>query len=320
MKGTGFERDRILNIVFFGTPAFSVPSLSALLKAGHSVTAVVTKPDAGRRAVPSPVKLMAEASSLRIIQPHSVRTPEFIDEMRACAPDAAVVTAYGKILPAELLRLPPLGCINVHASILPHYRGAAPIQRAIMTGETETGVTTMLMDEGVDTGAVFLIRKTAIDESDTTQTLTERLAVIGAELLIETLTGIERGTLRAAAQEGVPSYAPPIGKDDCQVIWSRPAADIVNLIRGLNPVPGAFTFINGQRIKILRGTVLRNNLPNGGHNPGDVVRKDRDGFYIAASDGLLSIEELQPEGKRPMSYRDYLSGRVNAREEILHVG
>ncbi|MBF0457662.1 MAG: methionyl-tRNA formyltransferase [Nitrospirae bacterium] len=305
-----------MNIVFFGTPAFSIPSLNALLKAGHNIAAVVTKPDAGRRAVPSPVKLLAEASSLRIIQPHSIRTPGFIDEMRGYAPDAAVVTAYGKILPTELLRLPPLGCINVHASILPEYRGAAPIQRAIIAGEKETGVTTMLMDEGVDTGAVFLIRKTAIDESDTAQTLTERLAVIGAKLLIETLTGIEHGTLKAAPQEGIPSYAPPIAKDDCQIVWSRPAEEIVNLIRGV--YPGAFTFIDDQRIKILRGAVI--NLSNGGHNPGDVVRKDRDGFLIAASDGLLSIEELQPEGKRPMSYRDYLSGRVNAREEILHVG
>ncbi|MBF0555142.1 MAG: methionyl-tRNA formyltransferase [Nitrospirae bacterium] len=307
-----------MNIVYFGTPAFSVPSLKALLEAGHNIKAVVTKPEADRRAVASPIKTLAEALSLRVIQPHSIRTPEFILEMRDCAPDVIVVTAYGKILPSGLLKLPPLGCINVHASVLPNYRGAAPIQRAIIAGERETGVTTMLMDEGVDTGAVFLIRKTAIDESDTANTLTGRLAALGADLLIETLTGIERGTLKAVAQEGVPSYAPPIGKEDCRILWLRPARDIVNLIRGLCPVPGAFTFINGQRVKILRGAV--SNLPNEDHRPGDVVRKDREGLLIAAAGGIVSIEELQPEGKRPMSYREYLRGRVNSKEEILHVG
>lgn len=304
--------------MFFGTPDFSVRHLDALLKAGFSIEAVVTKPDAGRRVVPSPVKVLAESASLRVIQPHSVRTPEFIDEMRQIAPDVAVVTAYGKILPAELLRLPPHGCINVHASILPQFRGAAPIQRAIMAGETETGVTTMLMDEGVDTGAVFLTRKTVIEGSDTAQTLTRRLAALGAELLIETLKWIERGTLTAVAQVGSASYAPPIGKNDFRIDWSRPAADIVNLIRGL--YPGAFTLINGQRIKILRGRVCPDIKLNGNHRPCDIVGKDHNGLLIAALDGLVSIEELQPEGKRPMSFRDYLSGRVNAREGLVNVG
>ncbi|MEO5361193.1 MAG: methionyl-tRNA formyltransferase [Nitrospirota bacterium] len=307
-----------MNIVFFGTPDFSVCSLEALLKAGYNIKAVVTKPDAGRRALPSPVKALAVSSSLRVLQPHSVRTPEFISEIRDCAPDVAVVAAYGKILPTELLQLPPLGCINVHASVLPCYRGAAPIQRAIIAGERETGVTTMLMDEGVDTGAVFLIRKTVIEESDTAQTLTQRLAAMGAALLIETLKGIGHGTLKAAAQEGVPSYAAPISKNDCQILWSRPAADIVNLIRGLCPVPGAFTFINGQRIKIIRGAVQSNDKSN--YRPGDIVRKDRDGLLIAALTGVVSIEELQPEGKKPMSYREYLRGKVNAKEALEHVG
>ncbi|MBF0568551.1 MAG: methionyl-tRNA formyltransferase [Nitrospirae bacterium] len=306
-----------MNIVYFGTPAFSVPSLRALIEAGHSVKAVVTKPEMGRRALPSPIKTLAEALSLRVIQPHSIRTPEFVLEMRDCAPDVIVVTAYGKILPSELLKLPPLGCINVHASVLPKYRGAAPIQRAILDGVRETGVTTMLMDEGVDTGAVFLIRTTDIGEGDTAIELTKRLASLGAELLIETLTAIEQGTLKAVAQKGVPSYAPPITKEDCRILWLRPAREIVNLIRGLCPVPGAFTFINGQRVKILKGAVSK--LPNEDHRPGDVVRKDHDGLLIAAADGLVSIEELQPEGKRPMSFRQYLSGRVNAKEEILRV-
>jgi methionyl-tRNA formyltransferase len=272
--------------------------------------------------MPSPVKVRAEEASLRVLQPRSIRTPEFIREMRQCAPEAVVVTAYGKILPLELLKLPPRGCINVHASVLPAYRGAAPIQRAIIAGERESGVTTMLMDEGIDTGAVFLIKKTVISETDTALSLSERLAALGAALLIETLDGIEGGTLEAVAQEGAASYAAPIGKEDCRIVWRRPAREIVDLIRGLYPSPGAFTLINGQRVKVLRGAVSRrtHDEPCGNHEPGKVVRKDREGFLIAASDGLLSIEELQPEGKKPMSYRDYLSGRVNKGEDILYVG
>ncbi|MCG6553927.1 MAG: methionyl-tRNA formyltransferase [Candidatus Magnetominusculus sp. LBB02] len=307
-----------MNIVFFGTSAFSVKSLEALLSAGHNVAAVVTKPDSGRRAAPSPVKILAKAASLRLTQPHSIRTPEFIAEIRGYVPDVIVVTAYGKILTKELLTLPPHGSVNVHASILPSYRGAAPIQRAIMAGERETGVTTMLMDEGVDTGAVFLTRKTEIGEDDTAETLTERLAALGAQLLIETLTGIDSGTLKAVAQQGNASYAPPISKDDCRINWAVSANEVVNHIRGLSPFPGAFTFVNGQRMKILRGAAVSGGLS--GHTPGDVVRQDGGVLLIAAFDGLVSIEQLQPEGKRPMTCAEYIRGRANAKEALVHVG
>ncbi|MBF0320701.1 MAG: methionyl-tRNA formyltransferase [Nitrospirae bacterium] len=305
-----------MNIVFFGTPEFAVPSLEAIIKAGHSVRAVVTKHDAGRRAVPSPVKLLAEAAALRVLQPHSIRTPEFMDVMRPLSPDAIVVVAYGKILPSELLSLPPRGCINVHASLLPRYRGAAPIQRAIINGETQTGVTTMLMDEGVDTGSAFLSAKTAITGSDTALSLTVRLAALGAVTLIETLNGIDRGTLKATAQVGVATYAPPINKDDCLIQWTRPAVEIVNLIRGLSPFPGAYTVIGGRRVKILRAVV--SGVPPGGHAPGEIARQGH--LLIAASDGLVSVEELQPEGKKPMQCRDYLCGLANKGKETLHVG
>ncbi len=294
-------------IVFFGTPSFAVPPLERLIAAGEDVALVVTRPDRvggrGHRLMSPEVKRVAGEHGLSVVQPEDLRSREFIDSLHAIAPEFAVVAAYGGILPVDVLRIPSRGCINVHASLLPRYRGAAPVQRAIMAGDRKTGVTTMLMDEGLDTGDILLQREVEITDEDDALSLSERLSLVGAELLIETLKGLRAGEITPMPQVGEPTYAPPLRKEEGLIDWSMPARVIFNRIRGLYPWPCAYTFINGKVLKILKAEVLKGEGP-----PGKIVRREKGELVVATPEGLLRIIRLQMEGRRPMETKAFLQG------------
>jgi methionyl-tRNA formyltransferase len=296
-----------MRIVFFGTPEFAVPSLSALLDSGEEVAAVITQPDKrkgrDRAATASPVKELALGKGLKTLQPRNLREPELLHELAHITPDVFVVVAYGKILPSTILAIPSYGCINVHASLLPHYRGAAPIQWAILKGERKTGVTTMLMDEGLDTGAILLREEIAIAADDTAETLSKKLSALGASVLMKTIARIKEGALTPVPQSGSPSFAPPLKKEDGKIVWSTSAAEISNFVRGMYPWPGAYCYLNRQRIKITRVTAL----PGTGM-PGRIEKTDGE-FIVGSGSGLIAILELQPEGKRLMTAQEFLQGR-----------
>jgi methionyl-tRNA formyltransferase len=297
-----------MRIVFFGTPKFAIPSLKDLLQSGEELAAVVTQTDKkagrGRILLPSPVKELAMSRGLKIIQPSNIKDTAFLNALSVIKPDMVVVVAYGKILPQQILKLPPLGCINVHASLLPKYRGAAPIQRAIINGEEQTGITTMLMDEGLDTGSILLQEKTDITDEDNADTLSKKLSEMGALLLMKTIRGLKNGSVRPAPQEGIPSYAPALRKEDGKIDWSKSAKEIFNLIRGLYSWPCAYCYLNKERIKIIRAKAL-----DGSGFPGRVERANKGEFVIGTGKGLISIIELQPEGKTIMSAVSFLQGR-----------
>ena len=297
-----------MKLVFFGTPEFAVAPLRTLLNSEHEVIAVVTQPDRqkgrGRHMQSCPVKMEAQKAGIRILQPRTVRDAEFINELRAMGPDVIVVAAYGQILPSEIIRLPELGCVNIHASLLPKYRGAAPINQVIINGEKQTGITTMLMDEGMDTGPCLLKQETDITPDDTPETLSLRLAEIGAELLMRTLKGLESGEVKPVVQSGEPSYAAIMKKNDGLIQWSKRADELCNFVRGMNPWPGAYTFIEGERIKILRAAV-----EDGEAEPGVVCRVSKDELMAGTGKGLLSICEIQAPGKPVMAIKAFLQGR-----------
>jgi methionyl-tRNA formyltransferase len=297
-----------LKLVFFGTPEFAVLPLQTLLSSNHEILAVVTQPDRqsgrGRHMKPSPVKLEAQKAGIRILQPQSVKDENFISELKSFNPSAIVLVAYGQILPAAIIDLPKRGCINIHASLLPAYRGAAPVNWAIINGEKKTGITIMLMDEGMDTGPVLLQDEIEIRESDTTGTLYLKLSEIGADLLISLLNDLEGGNVTPHAQTGEVSYAPVLKKTDGLLNWSRSAKDICNFIRGMNPWPGAYSYIEGERIKLLSARPTDDNGPEG------VIKKiSKDELIVSAGNGAVSILELQPSGKPAMPIRAFLQGR-----------
>jgi methionyl-tRNA formyltransferase len=296
-----------MRIVFFGTPAFAVPSLNALLQSGEVLIAVVTQPDkrSGRgHLFSSPaVKEFARERRINVLQPLNIKDPLFIDELYNLSPELIVVAAYGKILPAEIIELPLHGCINVHASLLPKYRGAAPIQWAIINGEKKTGITIMLMDEGLDTGNIILREETEIYDSDNTETLGKRLAELGASLLTKTVKNIEDGFFKSIPQQGLPSYAPPLKKREGKLNWSKTAREIFNFVRGMYPWPCAYCYLNKERIKITKVRVFE-----GSGIPGRIEKAD-DEFIVGTREGLISIIELQPEGKTLMSSKAFLHGR-----------
>jgi methionyl-tRNA formyltransferase len=296
-----------MRIVFFGTPAFAVPSLDALLQSGEVLMAVVTQPDkrSGRGHLFSPpaVKEFARERRINVLQPLNIKDPLFIDELYNLRPELIVVAAYGKILPAQILGLPLHGCINVHASLLPKYRGAAPIQWAIINGEKKTGITIMLMDEGLDTGNIILQEKTEIYDDDNTETLVKRLAELGASLLIKTVKSMKDGFIESIPQQGLPSYAPPLKKEDGKLNWSKTAREIFNFVRGMYPWPCAYCYLNKERIKITKVRVVE-----GSGIPGRIEKAD-DEFIVGTREGLISIIELQPEGKTLMSSKAFLHGR-----------
>jgi methionyl-tRNA formyltransferase len=297
-----------LRVVFFGTPEFAVLPLRALINSGHEVLAVVTQPDRqrgrGRRIMPCPVKLEAQRHGIRILQPDKVKELGFADTLKLLNPSIIVVAAYGQILPPEILNLPEFGCVNIHASLLPKYRGAAPINWAIINGETKTGVTIMLMDEGMDTGLILLQEEVEIYPEDTAGSLSQRLSRIGAEILPRALEGLRQGSLKPVPQTGEPSYAPLLKKSDGLIQWSKPARDLFNLIRGVNPWPGAYSFLEDERIKILRALVVE------GEGEAGVIKKvSKDELLVGTGKDLLSILEVQPSGKPVMSIKAFIQGR-----------
>ncbi len=297
-----------LRVIFMGTPQFACPTLQRLIDRGDEIPAVVTQPDRpkgrGQKSVPPPVKELAERHGLPVLQPIKVRAPEFIESVREMNPDVVVVVAFGQILPKALLEIPRYGCINVHASLLPRYRGAAPLNWCVINGEIETGVTTMLMDVGLDTGDMLLKKATPIDPDEDTSSLHDRLSLIGAALLNETLDLLVQGKLVPEKQdEALSCYAPMLKKEDGLIDWTRDARTIRNLVRGMSPWPGAFTYLDGKLVK-----VYRTRIGEGEGAPGTVIAAGRDGIEVACGGGSLLLDELQLEGKKRLPVRDFLAG------------
>ncbi len=274
----------------------------------EDVVLVVTQPDKvkGRGHVLSspPVKEFAAAKGVRTIQPAKIRNEDFSRGLRDLKPEFIVVVAYGKILPEEVLAIPEKGCINVHASLLPKYRGAAPIQWALIRGERETGVTTMLMDKGMDTGDILMQETLVIGEDDNAATLSEKLSELGARTLIRTLEGIREGGVRPVPQMGEASYAPPLRKEDGRIDWNRSAKELFDFVRGMSPWPSAFCSLGNETIKILKVRPLE-----GKGTPGRIESASRGEFIVGTGSGLLLIEELQPQGKKAMPAKAFLAGR-----------
>lgn len=297
-----------MRIVFMGTPEFAVPSLQALLDSGHQVIAVFTQPDRprgrGNKLVPSPVKVLAQAHGVPVYQPEKIRR-ESVADLRQLAPDAYVTAAFGQILSQELLDIPPMGCVNVHASLLPRHRGSAPINWAIMQGDEETGVTTMLTERGIDTGAMLLKERVTIGETETAGQLTERLSHVGAALLIRTLDAMAQGTLTPEKQdESAMTYDPMLTREMGLVDWTQPARQVADLIRGLNPAPGASTMCPEGRLKLHLARVAQ-----GSGAPGEVLTADpKQGLIVACGEGAVKLETIQAPGGKPMAAADYLRG------------
>ena len=293
-----------------GTPSFAVPILRAIHESVHVLIGVVTQPDRprgrGRKLAISPVKELAVELGLPIMQPRTTGDEAFIEEVDRMSPELIVVAAYGRLLTKDLLDIPPRGCINVHASLLPKYRGAAPIQWAIAKGERRTGVTIMKMDEGMDTGDILLAQEVEIGDEDTAQSLHDRLAQAGARLIIEALDQLDRGTLRPMPQNHAEaSYAPILKKEDGLIDWNQGAREIFNRIRGFNPWPGAFTYLKGMQLKIFRGEIIDEEARD---VPGKVIQSGPEGVKVATGKGFLLIREVQLEGRKKMPIREFLIG------------
>ncbi len=299
-----------MRIVFMGTPEFAVPSLEALLKSDDQVVGVVTQPDRpkgrGQEVIFSPVKVVCQREGIPVLQPLKMKDPAFLDALREWKPDVIAVTAFGRILPPVILALPPRGCINVHGSLLPKYRGAGPVQWAIIRGERETGITTMFMAEGMDTGDMLLRETVEIRPEDTAGTLAPRLADVGGRLLVETLRRLKAGTLTPERQDDAQAtMAPLLKKEDGLIDWTRPATEITNRVRGLSPWPGAYTYVNGER-----WTLCRVSVGEESHNaaPGTVTRVTKDRIDVATGGGTLQILDIQPSNSRRMTVAQYLAG------------
>ena len=304
-----------MRLVFMGTPDFAATSLDALLKSDDSVVGVVTQPDRpkgrGQVLTLSPVKLLAQREQIPLLQPLKMKDPEFLQALAEWKPDLIAVAAFGRILPPAILSLPPLGCINVHGSLLPKYRGAGPIQWAIINGETETGITTMLMDEGMDTGAMLLQKAIPIIADDTAGTLSPRLAEIGGKLLVETIVQLKNGTLVPRPQDSShATLAPLLKKEDGAIDWALPATALANRVRGLAPWPGAYTTAaGGERWTIWRSLVLPGPVTK---PPGVVIAITTEAIHVATGEGVLAVMELQPAKSRRMAVSQFLSGHLVA--------
>lgn len=299
-----------LRLIFMGTPDFAVPSLQALLDGPDQVVAVVCQPDRGRGRgkilSPPPVKILAEQHGLPVLQPESVKTAPFLEQIRQLAPDLLVVVAYGKILPDALLRLPPLGAINVHGSLLPKYRGAAPIQWAVINGERQTGITIMQLDAGMDTGPILLSVPVAIGPQETAGALFDRLALLGGETLALALDTLKKGQLVPVPQEhALATAAPMLTKEQGHLDWNLPAQRLHCLIRGLDPWPSAFSFFEGKRYRFFNPEIV---LMRSSEPPGTICRADSQGLLIATGADCLLIRAIQPEGKKRMEVADCLRG------------
>lgn len=304
-----------------GTPEFSVSALRVLIDSNRRPIAVVTQPDRpkgrGQRLSPPPVKEFAASVGIPVWQPKKFRDPAVINEIRKLDPDLIVVVAFGRILPLSILEIPRFGCVNIHASLLPKYRGAGPVAWAILRGEEETGVTTMKMDEGLDTGDIYLQEKVAILPEDTTGSLSSRLSETGAGLLKKTINGIEDGSLSSVPQdESLATKAPIIEKEQGKVDWKLPAKIIVNLVRGLSPWPGVYTEYQGSRWRLWRVSERNDKTEE---SPGAILKTEKDQILVATGRGVLVLHELQAPNARRMSVRDFLSGHSVKEGEILGI-
>lgn len=303
-----------MRIVFMGTPDFAVPSLRALLDQGYEVVAVVTQPDRpkGRKKVltPSPVKEAALGLGLPVLQPERMRSPEAVEQLQAYAPDLIVTAAYGQILPKAVLEMPQFRCINVHGSLLPRYRGGAPIQRSIINGEPVTGVTLMYMAEGLDTGDMISSVELPIEENDHSGTMFSKLSIAGAELLIQTLPSVLDGTAVAVPQDdALATYAPNLTRDDERIDWGKSARSLFNQTRGLYPMAGAFTLLNGETFKIWACSPLSSEGASISEiAPGTVTEAGPQGIVVQCGEGRLLLKEIQPAGKVVMKASEWLKG------------
>ena len=310
-----------MNIVFMGTPDFAVESLSKIYENGHNVLAVVSQPDRpsgrGMFLKPTPVKEYAESKGLKVYQPEKVRkNEEFIEIIKSLKPDVIVVVAYGQILPEEILNIPKYGCINVHGSLLPKYRGSAPIQWAIINGEEKTGITTMYMDKGMDTGDMILKEEVVIADNDTFGTLYEKLKKAGGKLILQTLDKVLEGIAPRQKQPDEYTHAPMIQKDMCRIDWNKSAREIRNLVRGLNPMPGAYTSLDDKIYKIWMCEIVTEDAYD--EIPGTIITANsKEGLCVATGCGILKITEIQAPNAKRMAVSDYLRGNQIATRKIL---
>ncbi|MBE6547989.1 MAG: methionyl-tRNA formyltransferase [Ruminococcaceae bacterium] len=308
-----------MKILFMGTPDFALVSLKALCEAGHEIVTVITQPDKpkgrGHHMMPPPVKVYAMEQGINVLQPLTLRGEEFAQTLENIAPELIVVVAYGRILPKNVLDYPKYGCVNVHGSLLPEYRGAAPMQRAIIDGKKITGITTMLMAEGLDTGDMLLKAEMPIDENDNFETVHDKLAAIGASLLLETVRGLESGSITPTPQGEGATYAAKIEKGDCLIDFSKTADEVHNLIRGLSPIPLSFTHTpDGKLLKITESRVYSREKTE--FKPGEVISLDGE-IRVACGEGIISLRGVVPEGKSKMRAADFINGRKISVGDLL---
>ena len=308
-----------MNIVFMGTPEFALPTLEKIHNSSHSILSVITQPDRpkgrGQKQVDSPIKKFALENNLPLLQPATVNTKEFIASLLENRPDYIIVVAFGQILSETLLKVPKQFCINLHSSLLPKYRGAAPINRAILNGETRSGVTTMIMDKGMDTGDILLVDETPIEQNDDAQCLHDKLSEQGGKLVLETLSRLQKNDLLPTPQNSdLASYAPKLKKEESLIDWKIDAENIFNKIRGLSPWPGTHTLYNGKRLAILKGEIV---LGESSDRPGHVERITDTGIEVGTGKNRLKITELKLEGKKAMPVKSFLSGYKITRDDIF---
>ncbi len=308
-----------MKILFMGTPEFAVPCLEALIKSEHEIVGAVTQPDKpagrGHKLTPPPVKVCAEENGIKVFQPETLKDFAFKAELDELMPDLIIVVAYGKILPEYILNFPKYGCINMHASLLPKYRGAGPIQWVVVNGEKKTGITSMLMEKGLDTGDMLLKCETEIAEYETADHLHDRLMVLSADLMIETIKQLEKGELKPEKQNDAEScYAPMISKETAKIDWSKSAREIINLICGMNSWPGAHTLYMGELMKIYMATMGKPSKSA----CGQIISADEKGIEVVCGDGnTIVITDVQFKGSKQMKVRDWLNGHKIEIGEIL---
>jgi methionyl-tRNA formyltransferase len=306
------DTQKTFRIIFMGTPDFSVPALQRLIDSPDQVLAVITQPDRpkgrGKKLTPPPVKILAESAGIPVFQPTKIRTEEFADTLRSFQPDLIIVVAYGRILPSSILDLPPLGCINIHGSLLPRHRGAAPIQRAILAGDTVAGVTIMQIDVGMDTGAILLPASVPVTDEDTAGSLFTKLSNLGGTTLLEALDILRKDKLLPIEQDhSIATEAPPLKKEHGSIDWAKSASELHCFIRGMDPWPTAYSFLDGKRFRFF--VPVRSNISSD-QPPGTIIQADKNGLLIATGGGVLNVREIQPEGKKRMTVMAYLCGQA----------
>ena len=308
-----------MNIVFMGTPEFALPTLRKIYNSSHSIISVITQPDRpkgrGQIKVASPIKNFAIENNIPLLQPENVNAENFIQSLLENRPDYIIVVAFGQILREPLLKVPKQFCVNLHSSLLPKYRGAAPINRSILNGDVCSGITTMVMDKGMDTGDILLIRETSIEKDDDAKSLHDKLAEQGGKLVLETLARLEKNDLLPTPQNSdLASYAPKLKKEESLIDWEMPANNILNKIRGLTPWPGTHTLFNGKRLCILKSEVIKGEPSD---RPGYIERITDSGIEVGAGENRLKITELKPEGKKAMPAKSFLSGyKINPGDKL----